>query len=422
MTAELLAALVAQGNRAAARSLLHHCQSTLSVAQRQALDELVERTRVASGQVLAPVLLADGSALGGRGIAARVTLVADGPHSSSVRDLEGLETLLDRAWQAVSASGARPRVGVRLELLDLLGLERIEGSSLELAILLAAVAHFAGELPPSNVIATGSFVAELRDLDAKLDLLARVRAELELDRVLVASSHPLQIDPKVVHCAALSDALNRAFALPPWHATAPIDFVHVYCNEQNREPIGRARGRILHSVELPFPLRPEHQSDAESRCLEAITAAGERVELTAAVPSAFAARLGYLLRNRPQRIKFIDGRTQQPAWHNWAFVPRATRAPSRDERRVALLTGGEVPAGWQRFDLGEDVATSPQALRSVLERFLAEYGGGPRLHLAVGGPLSLAWALGSVLRNIQPFSIYQFVPKTRRYEPWFDGP
>lgn len=93
------------------------------------------------------------------------------------------------------------------------------------------------------------------------------------------------------------------------------------------------------------------------------------------------------------------------------------------EGRFLLLarSADTVVPPWVTWPYLSEGALTTEALEALVQRVDATVQGLERLHLAIEGPVVLAWALGDYLRNKVRVCYWQRDPRSGRYAPWFEG-
>jgi hypothetical protein len=410
---QLLRLLAEQGNRALAQSRF---SELVPREWAPALWQELAQHRVLSGQILAPLIDPVES---GWSLACGVEVgedcapppYLDEQASSVVREA------IEEAWRLVGGPGPCPPATIRVPLAAAMGF-RIQGRSLFLPTLLAATARFGEAVPMGNVLATGDFAVPIDFLRDKQALAAAVRDELGQERLLVASRTRAPLDPDLATaCTDGVDALRQSFHLLPWHPEAEVRRVHVYCADSKRNPPLRFAGKDTQPIDLPARLEPQHLDEAVARVCEAL-GAHPRAELSIAGPVALAARLGWELKNRPTCVvRIIDCARNEPWWHNQARAPFGPQSAASPEPRVLVGTATSIPPGWDLFPIPQ--VLTARDIPPLVRRFLETYATAKDLHLAVAGPVALAWALGAALKNRVPFTFYQ--REGAEYRAWFSG-
>jgi hypothetical protein len=408
---DLLVELAAQGNLELARERLRE----LNAGPRETADLLRRLNHATSpvGTVFAPLPPAMGET-GGLSCAVRVELGRGHSERLGPAARRAADDAIAEAWRIIAGPGAAPAAGVVLELCDRLGRE-VEGSSLFLPALLAAVRCFSHMQLHQSVMATGSFDEPLGSLPQKLGLFGDRERRLGLDSLLVASKGPVDFDG-ALQCPDGEDAVRRVFGFVPWHRDAEVRRVHAYCPPRKEVPW--PAGSYV-PVELPETLGPGNLTEAAARIRSALGDA-ERVELSIGGPVAFAAKVGHDLKNlRTVDIVVVhEGERWLSNKTTWAQPPQPATAPSGNVRLV-LTTKGRGAEGWEMHEVSDPMR--PSDLAAEIAWLLETAATVSSLDLAVDGPYPLAWAAVQALKNHKAIRFFHFEKSTGTYHLWFEG-
>jgi hypothetical protein len=401
--------LVRDGNREAALTQLksRELDGELLSAGRRLLGETTARRR----SVFVP--LVDPRA--DRSYTASISIDTDRsrpPWLGDERAADAVERAMNDAWRDCGATGTRPAAWPRLGIEGAVPELQVTGGSLYLGVYLAARAHFGEQPLPHSVLATGDFAAE-PELDAKHALFTRVRRELGLEYLMVASREPLRLpyDSDFRQVGDRPEAARQVFGIEPWHRSANVTSLHIHTSERGQAPAGRFRGRDTRVVfvgwqapaALPATLASVRQALADS----------ERSEFSFEGPPVVVAALGVDMRNDPRAVRLVA--TDHVVWHNQVrlFHPRP---PERTEARVVIAPDAvAVQEPWKAFRVPANI--TPSDLPVLVERFLAEHAGTRTLHLVFATWLPVAWSLAGMLKNSGRRIYYQRAGE----EPWFES-
>jgi hypothetical protein len=403
--------LVEDGNRAVALARLGAME--LSVDDRGDLVAKVRSWRVPMGRVLAPLVnTRDPPA----SVTAEVRLVEGGDWQEGLGPVARRSSLtaLERAWHVVGGVGAMPRVVVRIPALDTLDWQ-VDGRSIFLPAFLAAVGHLGGMSPTANIVATGDWEEDLDRVSDKARLGLERRKELGCGPVLVAARGNPFLPEGLLACPNEEWSVKRVYVTVPWSSTAKVTRVHAFFGER-WEPPGCFIGREFITVALGEAAKPEDLPAVASRVRKELTDQ-RRVELHLAGPVAVAAYLSCVTKNNPTDIRVVDTRDNRSWWSNRVRVPAGAveGAPTRGEVRVVVGTPASVPAGWHVYAPRPDFVA--ERLVEDMAGLLAWCAGADHVHVAVCGPLAVAWAVAHVLQNQLPFAFHQW--QDGQYQPWF---
>jgi hypothetical protein len=326
--------------------------------------------------------------------------------------LDAVQRALDDAWHDCGATVARPAIWPRLGIEGALPELQVTGRSLYLGVYLAARAHFGEQPLPRSVLATGDFSGEPA-LDAKHALFARVRRELGVESLMVASREPLRM-PYESDFRQVRDRLEAArqvFGIEPWHRSANVTALHVHTTDRGNQPGARFRGRDARVVFVGW--QAPAALPATLAAVRAALADSERSELSFEGPPVTLAALGVDMRNAPRAVRLVA--SEHVVWHNQARLFHA-RAPERDEARVVIAPDSvSVQEPWEAFRVPANI--TPSDLPPLVEGFLAQHAGTRTLHLVFATWLPVAWSLAGMLKNSGRRVYYQRAGE----EPWFES-
>lgn len=395
-------------------------------------DEIAAWRMEPKGVVLAPLPNSDDT---DPGLCVRIDLEEPGApvecFEPSAR--EAVDTALKDAWAIVRGTGERPRAGIEFPFEW--RVKAVEGSSLYLPVLIAGVAHWGGERPRRNVFATGSFDHDLDLIDAKLDLFELVKQRIHVDELL-AGTRRLGGNAESWRARGLrlvgntDEAVNRVFDVRPWHASAEVSRIQVYCGHRKDPPTRSAASWT--SQPLPYPLCQGDLRGARDVVLERLGAC-RACELSIGGPVLLAAYLGCVFRNHPADIRLIH-RDGLVYWDNrklesalvpqgdgapaWVLVRSKTESPEGEPRRV---DGQQVPPLWEVISVPFPLhpRLMREAVAEVKHRLEAKQ---TPLHVAIDGPMPLAWAVGQLLQPLAGEVVF-FHKRNEDgvYERWFSA-
>ncbi|MDI7268704.1 MAG: SAVED domain-containing protein [Myxococcota bacterium] len=327
----------------------------------------------------------------------------------------------ERAWAVVGGNGLPPPAHIRLPLS---GCASVDGPSIGLPAFIAFVAHFSQMPFVEPVVATGWFNQPLGFAELKHDAWERERRRLRSSHMLVAGSHPLTARGEIRHLQRAEDIAPHVWPFIPWVADrfgdVPATRIQVRRNDDDPLPAGWTDLQIGW-IEAPGCLWDKAKAVRDA-VTGAITTSG-RVEMRIAGPLVLAAAVGYLTKNLGP-VLFVhghgDGRRfwwngAQPSMRDAGLSPRGVPA----ERRLVVRCGAsyDCPDEWEPVDLGENVA--PTDLPNAISKVLDMSRGRTRVHVALTGPLPLAFALGATLAPRRNATFWQWNRQERKYERWF---
>lgn len=345
---------------------------------------------------------------------------------------------LDLAWGATGAIGDRPAMSVHLDLFE--ALQKLEakpvelsGKSLHLAVFLAAVQVWGGLQPIRNVVVTGHFGQAVDDLQAKCELITALPPDLVARTLLVASpdrnsAHKTIGSVAQFEVSTPQEAIQRVFPLPPWHPTASRTCVHIYCGAKRSAPPPRfGNSTKLVAIDVGDHLSRNSLPQVVERIFNTVKfVPSNRYELSIAGPVELSAMLGNELASSPASVCFIDPRINTPWWanSNARFVCENTtlKAGDHNHDHLAWTKNDFVPPGWHRVDVPATVLPTnltADTLRDAVEAIANACFSAPAgaLHLGIDGPLSLCFAVMTVLRNRRRVLFHKWDQTTQTYEP-----
>ena len=368
----------------------------------------VEQARAADGQVFVPLV--------GKTIESSILTsvhVVVGLHPTPWADdatTRIVQAAIESAWNDVGAVGAVPDY---TPILGIGATNAVAGSSIYLAVYLAAVAEFGDQKLGRSILATGSFDFPLDKLNDKRALAARAKARLGIAELLYAGTGPeLQIEG-LRRAPSPGHARNAAFHLDPWCGGASRRQIHVHCGDLRREPPRRFNDPVF--VSLPATLDATDLLVAREALGAALNGV-DRAELSIGGPLMLAAALGDETRNGNAAVRIIDGKTDLPMWDNRGqWRPAPARASSSVAWVVVGPAGLGAPDGWEHHVLADNVTADdmPRVVREFLER----YGNVSTLNVAFKTALPVAWAIAGMLKNQRTARYCAWTGG--EYEPWF---
>ena len=327
-----------------------------------------------------------------------------------------MQAALADAWHLVGGSGEPPCLGLHLEPAASLGLE-VDGPSLYLPVLLAAVSSFSGVPLHHSAMATGTFDEQISFVPEKSALLADVKAFLGIERLLVASSaEDTSCGPEVHWCRTPEQAVEQVFGFIPWHPDVEVRRVHLYCEDSRRKAPWQ-RPHITKQL-CADEITPDDLDLAVAMIRELIDG-HQRVEVSIGGPVILAAYLGHTFKNTPHhQILVVHGSPPRPWWHNHMqvenFVP-GDRGRNSQFRRMLVCTGDFRRPGWESFSVPGRL--DPVDLVREVARFAQDVRGAAGLDLAVKAHYPMAWALAQSVRNNVKTNFYHWTGA--EYQRWF---
>lgn len=431
-----LEALLRDGNRAYLKHLA--AKGALTSTQIAALTARSHGVAVPRGVWVPLIFRADRD--GWPGVLARVEVRAvDGAEDRFPRGVSqgtpaaaALTQALNDAWAAAGMEGAlRPSVEVRCALADALEVE-IDGPSMHLGVFLSALAWWSGDGLPRRVIASGSPQESLGVRAEKCRLI-----ELEAKTFDQASVYFLgppeqhTVGGRETWRARPEEVAVQLWGVVPWRPGAPgIRRVQVTTRDDDQWP-GATHVRLPARVD-PSAGLDDYARDVRRALSELPRPA--RIELRARVPLALAARLGHETVVDALRIVSLDGdltwrvrhlktREGEPHTEVRQALDTAQAYEGRQGRFLLLARSADtVMHPWVTWPylVGQHPLTT-ESLVALVQQVAATLQGLNDVHLAIEGPVVLAWALGDYLRNKVRVCYWQRDNQTGRYVPWFEG-
>jgi hypothetical protein len=431
-----LTSLLRDGNRAYLKRLAD--RSELTHEQRAMLTAGASGPTVRRGVWVPLIWRAD--AEGWPGVLARVDVAEAEPGRGDVwppgvrtgtAAAEALTRALDDAWGAAGMQGLpRPPMVVRCTLAEALQAE-IDGPSMYLGVFLVALAFWSGEALPGRVIASGCARQPLGALPAKRVLIDKERQGLGEVRVLFLGEGDQHTTGEGETWSTRPQELaEKLWGGIPWKPGAP----GIHRVQVSTRSAQQWEGAV--QVNLPAWVEPAALDEAERDLDRVLHSLPERarIELRIRAPLAVASRLGHATVVDRLRVVSLEGDLSWRVRHLKTRVLREADARVRSaleplqtyegrEGRFLLLarSADTVVPPWVTWPYLSEGALTTEALEALVQRVDATVQGLERLHLAIEGPVVLAWALGDYLRNKVRVCYWQRDPRTGRYAPWFEG-
>ena len=461
---ELMAGLAMHGLREVALSLLDSAvdQGLVAVQHYQSAWNKLEASKGRSG-IMVPLVTSAGDgylfALEVSTADAGVGDVVDPDFGD--RGRAAALRAFDDAWKHLSGFGERPPLKVMYLLdplfrgaLHAMGLLPADGPSVYLPTLLAAMGVIAGRTLRGVVVATGDSKASMDDatLQAKASVVARQGTALGVTRALaLAEGRALSLlecggaairfcedieeaellawqtklaasafNSQRVHafCATIRSAPpSRIFSSPsvPGQGASGPDIIELAHLEANGKARHIGRGIIRNLVEL---------REAVGQ-IESVLDPQRPIELSLGTPLGLAFAMGFRHANRPKPIWVIDAQQDRPWWstshkHGLSDQSLPTILTDDDQLMVATIDASKIPLQYDKLVVLPSYLTVG-SVPAAVARMVAAVRGRGTCRVALNGPVALAFALGTVLRNKHERVIFYEDTKgaKNRYRPQF---